>query len=445
MGSKSNNWEKVIVLNRMYVGDYLSTNIGHEVINMFKADNGEHYLYLNSRGNLTNEHKGKIDFMLFVKYYTEGVVEVIGKAVGLEEADGVFYSQSRKLGEEDSKLSEAQKQYIEKQKDGVFYNGAPILKIFEGSGQQNIYITYKAKYVFRTNKEKRILIGFSGVNEDDEDIIKLDAYKQAKASLKQYIYPGAEYEKLMNIINDDSNWEKSPVGKVTDEIEKLGDNLKIKRDISLFDICQIQNDENRFSNALAYFMMQDNYRNLWQFFFKQYNIDLDKGYTVSREEKANIEDKDSNHKIKSHGGRIDLLIRDKNNIIVIENKIKSDINSVKGDGDGEQLERYYNYICWRITNEGNPDKGKKKHFFILTPKYNQPNIKSEKMKKEFRSITYRDLYNFLQITSAVKEDHNFKAFFDAMHRHTHDNVNDYLYYEMLEKFVRRINEVKMEK
>ena len=67
------------------------------------------------------------------------------------------------------------------------------------------------------------------------------------------------------------------------------------------------------------------------------------------------------------------------------------------------------------------------------------------MKKEFRSITYRDLYNFLQITSAVKEDHNFKAFFDAMHRHTHDNVNDYLYYEMLEKFVRRINEVKMEK
>ena len=91
MGSKSNNWEKVIVLNRMYVGDYLSTNIGHEVINMFKADNGEHYLYLNSRGNLTNEHKGKIDFMLFVKYYTEGVVEVIGKAVGLEEADGVFY------------------------------------------------------------------------------------------------------------------------------------------------------------------------------------------------------------------------------------------------------------------------------------------------------------------------------------------------------------------
>ena len=34
---------KGIVLNRMYTGSYLSTNLGHEVINMFQADNGKHY------------------------------------------------------------------------------------------------------------------------------------------------------------------------------------------------------------------------------------------------------------------------------------------------------------------------------------------------------------------------------------------------------------------
>ena len=33
-----------IVINRMYVGDYLSSNLGHEVINMYTADNGKHYL-----------------------------------------------------------------------------------------------------------------------------------------------------------------------------------------------------------------------------------------------------------------------------------------------------------------------------------------------------------------------------------------------------------------
>ena len=30
---------KGIVLNRMYVGDYLSSNLGHEVINLYRVDN----------------------------------------------------------------------------------------------------------------------------------------------------------------------------------------------------------------------------------------------------------------------------------------------------------------------------------------------------------------------------------------------------------------------
>ena len=32
-----------------------------------------------------------------------------------------------------------------------------------------------------------------------------------------------------------------------------------------------------------------------------------------------------------------------------------------------------------------------------------------------------------------------------MQRHTHENVNDYLYYDMLEKFVRRIKEANASK
>ncbi len=35
-----------IVLNRMYVGKYIFDNLGHEIINMYAADNGFHYLYL---------------------------------------------------------------------------------------------------------------------------------------------------------------------------------------------------------------------------------------------------------------------------------------------------------------------------------------------------------------------------------------------------------------
>ena len=45
----------VIILNRMYVGDYLGENLGHEVINLIKDDNGNNYIYINHDGNICEE------------------------------------------------------------------------------------------------------------------------------------------------------------------------------------------------------------------------------------------------------------------------------------------------------------------------------------------------------------------------------------------------------
>ena len=54
------------------------------------------------------------------------------------------------------------------------------------------------------------------------------------------------------------------------------------------------------------------------------------------------------------------------------------------------------------------------------------------------------MYEFLNGSKELENDDNLKAFFDAMHRHTHENVNDYLYYDMMQKFVSRINEINNE-
>ena len=35
-----------ILLNKMFEGKYLNSNIGHEVINFIKADNGKHDVYV---------------------------------------------------------------------------------------------------------------------------------------------------------------------------------------------------------------------------------------------------------------------------------------------------------------------------------------------------------------------------------------------------------------
>ena len=262
------------------------------------------------------------------------------------------------------------------------------------------------------------------------------------------------------------NWELA--SKITEQ--ELG-KCQIHQ-TSLFDICQIQNNENIFSNALQYFM--EKYPAIWKEFFKQHGVKLGVCYKVSREVDVKIENTTNNNNEdyteqkstrNKNSGRIDLLIRDDKNIIVIENKIKSDINSIESDRRKEeqqikdakdtngqdglskitQLNRYKEYVDWLIRsaktkNEENTTKEElEPHYFILAPNYNIP---SDTMDDLYKVITYGDLYNFLKIISAVKDDPNFKAFFEAMHRHTHENVNDYLYYEMQEKFFNRIKQLK---
>ena len=424
----------------MYVGDYLATNLGHEVINLFKADNGKHYIYLNATGNFAPKHRGKIGYMLFVKYCQENEVEVIGMATELKEVKGSDQSLGKNYKTLRKEINNAQKQFIQDE-GGIEYGGVSILDIFNNAEQQSIFITYKAEKekVYLPANDLRIFLRYGNDAQNELNgnkmFIALKSYNLPKTSLKSYIYPENNEDKcvdynnvLNNLINNKELW-------TTEGIEKVNvKNTKIQQSVSIFDICQIHNDENRFSYALAHFMMQKKYRELWQKFFAQRGIELGKDYTVTREEDANIKDSEWDNDNKPGGGRIDLLIKDDKNIIVIENKIKSDINTKKSDkGDTTQLNRYVNYVEWLIEHS----EGEKPspHFVILTPKYNIPEIG-----KIYSIVTYYDLYYFLQKNMSVfEDDRNFVDFYNAMFRHTHNNVNDYLYYDMMEKFVMRIN------
>ena len=439
---------KAIVLNRMYVGEYLSANLGHEVINLFQADNGNHYIYLNSTGNLASVHSGRISYMLFVKYYDKGVVEIIGMATGLKEVPGVNMPLKRKMKFNglDKDIWQQQVNYINSQSNsGVSYSGVSILELFNDAEQQNIFITYRAEKVYRINRKIHRYICFSNAENDilesipEDEIIQLEEIMQAKASLKQYIYPSNrdDHVKLLSLFADSSLWENNVVGKVNiEELYSVN-----KRKVSLFDICRIHSDENRFSNALTYFMEQGEYFHLWKDFFYKYGIALKRKFAVLREHSAKIEDETWNHESNPGGGRIDLLICDNENLIVIENKIMSGINTVATDiNDRTQLNRYVNYIDWLVKN--NCEQKLNSYFFILTPSYNKPAI-SKEMASKYKVITYADLYRFLKEHIYVfYNDDNFIAFFEAMERHTYNNINDYLYYEMQEKFYRRIAEYK---
>lgn len=49
----------MIVLNKVFTGRYLNKSLGHEVINLFKSDKGEYYIYMTALG-LADENKYKL-------------------------------------------------------------------------------------------------------------------------------------------------------------------------------------------------------------------------------------------------------------------------------------------------------------------------------------------------------------------------------------------------
>ena len=427
-----------IILNRMYDGKYIHHNLGHEVINLFTEDKGRHYIYLNSDGK-TNGISYK--YMLLIKRHCQGIIEIIGKAINLS----VCF---------DSKKNENQGKQI----DDIKYGNVKITDIFKGDKWQGIYVSYLASEVYIPTQRMFIHLPSTKDFKEDNDntqkelefligkqflIVQLRNHVQALQSQRQYVDKTEEadddYSKLYNaFFANNDNWTK-----LSDE-NKVPSNLSDYqfRDISLFDICDIQDSENRFSNAFAYFLKQDAYRELWVDFFKQLQdeegnsigLNLNCEYNVTREENAKVDKKSYKNKT---GGRIDLTIRDDNHFIMIENKIKSSINSKESDKKigCNQLDRYYNYAEWLTKkNKEGKDVCKKIYAFLLVPNYNIPKVAAN-----WRIITYKHLYDFLKNNYfEFKDDTNFKHFYDAIKRHTYVNFKDFLYDEMKENFYKRI-------
>ena len=478
---------KGIVLNRMYTGSYLSTNLGHEVVNMFQADNGNHYLYLSAKGNFAAEHKGQISDMLLVRYVGDNKVEVLAWANGLKEVPGA--DESYKDFEQNGEIFQKQRKYIED--NGITYGKRDLIAIFGGSDQQNVYITYLAENFYRPRK--RIFLHYvdegdllyadseSRIENGENDLtIFLTGYQFGKATLKQYIYPNdhkngiykfdgrkkaggyvdvdslnkrvngkraSDWGILNTVLNpaDDTIWDKVQKGE-----SRIADTLIDEhqpKQVSLFDIMpKLQRDENCFSDAIEYFMNRD--RREWEDVLCRLcgNVDIGNICSVVREKDATV--KKANHdevdvrSDQGKGGRIDLLIETENAYIVIENKIKSGINRKKGDQGGQnQLDRYRRYVDFL-----NADKGKQCFYFVLAPDYNMPDSSELKgyAPLHYSTLVGRDngKEGILKEYNEIHKDENlWSAFYLAMKRHSYESENDSLYEDMKCTFFTRIKEL----
>lgn len=452
--------KRLIIINRMYAGKYLAEgeNIGHEIINLIRSDNGNNYLWLNADGNCDIskfiDKKGNLIYdeiiMLMVRMYGHRKWKVLAKAE-IDISDLHKYM----VPEFNAKYHKIQSEIINK--EGIFYGGKPLDEIFSGNylkGQLqsgiDIYFTFKAQ---------NLLLPCETPENIEKTIIDITGTKGlANQSLRMYLHKDKDLEtfnKFNDIINGEIfEWENE------NTTEKVSDDFRSNDEDEDYFI-KIINEEYReltFSNLLAYFLK--NKRIMLRFakeVLKLNNFD-ENSYSIAREEK-----------------NIDLFISSPNYYIIIENKIRSGLiketknmekkvreyfgvegykplpqkaeellNVFNSSNHHYQTDRYYAYACGTVDRQ---DADSQISGYVLFPNYMIHTISKEiadtLFNKNYKMITYREVYEFfLRIKSDTdwlnaKEEKYLEEFLWAIKKHTKD-VDNSFEEEMKSRFYKQI-------
>ena len=467
----SNKEKNEILINKMYTGRYLKDNVGHEVINFYKDDNGDSYVYVMPYGGISSKHVEKIGWI-----FLTGAKETI-------KIEDEFYSAleilalrrvreialaNKKLGDfRKRKNNEKEKEYkkfCEKWKDeheaqiekDIKYDGAEVGEIFKDNqgDSTSIYVTYKVDNEIRVPKKKMYFVETVNNKEIKETntvvYIPIKYKKLPGSSCKGYIIPEKEdkneksdYDVVSKYIND-KFWNKIEEKKIQ-EIEES----KYKKESCFFEKIGKENDETAYTNMLYYFFNKNNiFENFIEFLNKDNKIKFEKedNYIIQKE-KFVVYKENENHDKEEKRGRIDLIAYGKNNIIIIENKIMSNLNGKQSDNT-TQITTYYKAIKKRekeIVKNGEMEKEREIKILIVVPNYKKKEMEKEieKEKKkigQYKIVTYEDLYNFFN--SIKKKECDLEEFIKALKLHTYESFREKFEEETLRKFKMKIEKAK---
>lgn len=387
---------KEILLNQLFAGAYLQegTNIGHEVINLFKDDNDENYLFITPSGKVHNHDVDKVLFVQNIK--SRKTMEVIMKAEGITKT-------------------------LEEESHKIFYGGENIVDIFrknrfheetESTGIGSM-TTYRANEVRFPKKKIIITVDQNYVDNNAKVIYLGDKDRIVGQGMRTYLSQESYveiYKEVKALIEDESLWEKD---NSTQKMFQEGS--QARTGISFLEIIRKENDELIMSNLLAYYF---NYNHSMFVKFAEEVLKIncfEPSFEIIRESKGNI----------------DLWIHSEHCILVIENKIKSGINGKTDDGKN-QLNKYYEYTeNYRVKH-----KIDKAYYFLFVPDYNDISIKEEK----FRVIHYSEIYEFFRKHAAeYMNDKYFSDFLFGLKNHTM-TFSEWRFSIMRSRFLEKINQ-----
>ena len=408
-----------IIINKMYVGAYLSEgdNIGHEIINLYRADDGKNYIYLNSQGTIELSHGENRITILLVRKFASKTYKVLAKVEGVTILDFA-----------DSKLPREER-YKGQVALGLTYCGISLVDLFNenlyhGSleDEKNAYTTFVADKVIKP-KNQLYITDDSSVSGDNTYFIRTNK-GFGKQTLREFYNENDKpdsFADLNQIIEYRELWEDANTTQAISELPEL------QKDpyFNFLNIIRQEDNELAFSNMFAYFF-NINREAFSRFASDILHIEMQTDFTIEREKK-----------------NIDLLISDENNAVVIENKIKSSINGVDDRHDiysdqvQSQLKKYYHFV----TSDDEYLK-KTASCFIFSPNYNRIELSKFSCGEKYTIVYYREIYNFfVENRRLFDEVPYFDDFINAMYRHTKDYDND-LEEEMQRRFQNTICNAK---
>jgi hypothetical protein len=475
MEKESNNEKNVIVLNVMYSGKYLNDNMGHEIINLFKADNEievdgvkyQNFIYLNPYGNFSSAYTGRVkDMLMVISVPKKNMFEVVGKATDLVDIFTPVTGFNPKLDDKKTPQQQIAEEKVRRSQEvkikDLKYGGKSLLELFDKDKQQAIFVTFAAKSVCRP--KKRLFIKFlppvkDGVEinppsyydrkSDSEDRFEvlLVSSRKANQSQKQYFDAGSDDEEeiedvsLLEELMADKYWTTE---KDREKIISTADSLKGKpltfNKDTLFNICRIGDDELVFSNALAFYI--EKYPRLFSEIFCL-------GLNNMSDEQHVIIEREWNH--------IDIYVKVGDQRRIIENKIHSGINCSATEVANNQkqfpkakkesqLGRYWTAVTKELKVTEDTEEAFVKAF-LLCPDYKYFELNSEKddfiKGDKYTIIPYSELHRCLVESDVYKEedkpDRNFQDFVNALKKHTYKSIPELKYAEMEDQFKTRIN------
>ena len=222
---------KEILINQLFAGKYLEEGeiIGHEVINLFKDDEGNNNLFVTSSGSIS-EKGHDIEYILFVRHISNHTtVEVISLAEGIYRI-------------------------TDEEMNRIRYAGVSLNQIFSsntyhgGKDEFSNHVTFRAENV--RIPLKRIFITVDENFTSDEYIVRLQSEKKVVIPERGRSYysckkdEGAYYQ-LNELIGNNELWKKD---NTTEKI--ISDDDIHNQSPSFLEVIRKEDDENVFSNAL---------------------------------------------------------------------------------------------------------------------------------------------------------------------------------------------------